>query len=401
MRRYPGPRERVREMRRLAALALAGALVAIPAPAPAAQRGTIRGVIVDDAGKPAGRATVILTTLDAQGGDDSEQTSTDARGRFSFTGLSTGNGFAYAIDARYDGGLFPGGTLQLPDDTSSAPVFRTRLKVWRTTADPQSVLVHRDYLFVRPFEDTLSVIESVTIANTTDRAYVGRARSMGVSSNDTTPTFGFALPQGAAPETVRIQESDPMDIPRLVETDTGFGITAAVPPGETKVVFSYSVTGTGGTYQMSRPALYPTLDYALYLADPLRSDTDRLSERGQEVVGDRTYRVWRSGGALEAGDLIQAAAVLEGGMSPALRWGAGAGFAALATLVAVALWRRKQRTGLPRPPARATTRREAMIEIAELDLMKESGEIDEREWAQRRRSMKARLEKKRHPEPLP
>ena len=401
MRRNPGPGERVREMRRLAAVALAGALVAVPAPAPAAQRGTIRGVIVDDEGNPAGSATVILTILEAQGGDDRERTTTDARGRFSFPGLRTGRGFAYAIDARYDGGLFPGGTLQLPDDTSSAPVFRTRLKVWPTTADPQSVLVHRDYLFVRPFEDTLSVIESVTIANTTDRAYVGRARSMGVSSNDTTPTFGFALPQGAATETVRIQESDPMDIPRVVATDTGFGITAAVPPGETKVVFSYSVTGAGGVYEMSRPALYPTLDYALYLTDPLRVDTDRLRERGEATVGDRTYRVWRSAGTLEAGDLIQAQAVAEAGMSPALLWGAGAGFAALAALVAVALWWRKQRPGRTQQPARTATRREAMIEIAELDLMKESGEIDDREWEQRRHSMKARLEKERHPEPLP
>jgi hypothetical protein len=42
-----------------------------------------------------------------------------------------------------------------------------------------------------------------------------------------------------------------------------------------------------------------------------------------------------------------------------------------------------------------------MIEIAELDLKKEAGEIDEGEWAQRRRSMKERLEKERHPEPLP
>lgn len=192
-----------------------------------------------------------------------------------------------------------------------------------------------------------------------------------------------------------------MDIPRVVETDTGFGITAAVPPGETKVVFSYSVTGTGGVYEMSRPALYPTLDYALYLTDPLRVDTDRLRERGEETVGDRTYRVWRSAGTLEAGDLIQVQAVAEAGMSAALLWGAGAGFAALAALVAVALWRRKQRTGPARQPVRAPTRREAMIEIAELDLKKEAGEIDEREWAQRRHSMKARLEKERHPEPLP
>ncbi len=387
-------------MRRLTALALAGVLIALSSPVSAAPRGTIRGVI-EDGVDPAGRASVILTILDDQGGEDTQRATTDARGRFSFDGLRTGSGFVYAIDARYDGGLFPGGTLQLPDDTDAAPVIDTRLKVWKTTSDPRSVLVHRDFLFVRPFEDTLSVIESVTIANTTEQAYIGRARSMGVAAQENTPTFGFALPQGAESETVRIQESDPMDIPRLVDTDSGFGITAAIPPGETKVVFSYSVSGSGGVYEMSRPALYPTLDYALYLSDPLTAETDRLTERGEATVGDRTYRVWRSTSTVDAGDLVQAQAVAEAGMSPALLWGAGAGFVALVALIAVALSRRARRGAPPPCAERSPSRRDVMIEIAELDLKKEAGEIDEGEWAQRRHSMKERLEKERHPEPLP
>ena len=388
-------------MRRVAALALAGVLIALSSSVSAAPRGTIRGVIQDGGGDPAGRASVILTILDEQGEEDTKRTRTDARGRFSFEGLRTGSGFLYAIDALYDGALFPGGTVQLPDDTDAAPVIDTRLKVWDTTSDPRSVLVHRDFLFVRAFEDTLSVIESVTIANTTDRAYIGRARMMGVAKQGNTPTFGFALPQGADSETVRIQESDPMDIPRLVDTDSGFGITAAVPPGETKVVFSYSVSGSGGVYEMSRPALYPTLDYALYMADPLTAETDRLSERGDATVGDRTYRVWRSTSTIDAGDLVQAQAVAEAGMSPALLLGAGAGFVALVGLIAVALWRRARPTARPPRVERSSSRRDVMIEIAELDLKKEAGEIDEGEWAQRRHSMKERLERERHPEPLP
>ena len=88
-------------------------------------------------------------------------------------------------------------------------------------------------------------------------------------------------------------------------------------------------------------------------------------------------------------------------MSPALLWGAGAGFVALVVLIAVSLWRRARR-GAPETRAeRSPSRRDVMIEIAELDLKREAGEIDEGEWEQRRSSMKELLEKERHPEPLP
>lgn len=372
---------------RFVRVALALALVGLLAPPPvaAAETGTIRGRVVNEStGEPQVNVRVTLTSArdDGSGGKEIE-TTTDRRGRYVFENLPTGDDRYYAIDARHDDGLFAGGVVRLPADTSRRPVIDTTLRVWDTTSDPAAIVIRRDSIFVVPSDDGVGVIEALVVANIADDAYIGRGREMG-SRQEEIPSLGFALPPGAELPPVPIVESD-IDIPSLVETSFGFAATVAIPPGQWRVVYSYQVTGEGGTYDLSRPALYPTLELGVYAGDPLSIDGGRVAPDGTRDVRGKTYDLYSSSGTLEAGDSIDMVAVAEASAGNLLAIGAGVAAIVAAAAGLVLLLRRRGRAG-------ARSRDDVVQEIARLDLAKEQGLIPEGEWVRRRDALKRSLQ---------
>jgi hypothetical protein len=264
------------------------------------------------------------------------------------------------------------------------------LRVWEPTTDPAAVIVLRNDMFVVPTKGGVAVIESVTIVNQTDRGYVGRS---GRDGDGIAPSFGFALPAEAEQGGVRIRDSN-LDIPALVRTDFGFGITAAIPPGETRVTFSYQVPGSGGSFDLSRTALYGTAESSIYAAPPLEIESNRLVERGTVTLSDRTYTRWTTRSRLDAGDPIQVIARAEANFSPWLVAGIVAAVVGALLIGAVAFFRAMRRRE-PKVPAdpRANGRRERYLrEIAELDISYSRGVIGQKEWMSRRNELKARLD---------
>lgn len=371
-----------------AALALALVLV-VAAPAHAAPTGTIRGRVLNEStGEPEPGARVTITSARDDGSGSRRMTATtDERGRYVFEDLPTGEDRFYAVDARHDGGLFAGGVVRLPSDTSTPPVIDTTLRVWDTTTDPAAIVIRRDSIFAVPSDDGVGIIEAVVVANVADDAYIGRGRALGAQKDGEIASLGFAIPEGAELPPVPIVESD-IDIPSLVETSFGFAATVAIPPGQWRVVYSYQVRGEGGTYDLSRPALYPTLEVGVYAADPLTIDGSRVAPDGSRDVRGKSYDLYSSSGTLEAGDALDMVAVAQAEASNLLAIGAGvAGLVVVAGLLVVLVRRRSRR---PEPEARS---RDDVVEaIARLDLAKEQGLIPETEWAERRDALKRSLE---------
>lgn len=386
-------------MRRIAAV-LAIVAAVLPAPVKAAASGDILGVIHNEStGKPQAGARVTL--LHAEEGKSEPETSsvvTDARGRYRFENLPTGDEHLYAIDARHQGGLFAGGTITLPDDTAQRPVVETRLKVWDTTDDPKSILLSRNDMFLVPKDNAVAVVDSYRIVNMSEEAYIGRG---GAGANT---TLGFPLPDSARGNGVVIVNQPRIDIPELRNTEFGFGITTAIPPGRTDIAFSYSVDGTGGSYDLTRTALYPILDSSVFAQEPLEVRSNRLEERGPEAVGGEEYVEWSTPSDLDAGDPLQILAVAQAGMSPLLFVGAaiGLGLIALALAAGVVLRRRASLRAVTAPASAEDPkqREELVVAIAELDLRYRDGGISEDEWRTRREELKARVEE-RAPEPAP
>ncbi|HEX2057259.1 MAG TPA: carboxypeptidase-like regulatory domain-containing protein [Actinomycetota bacterium] len=377
-----------RHVRKGVLLALALTLVST-APARAASTGDIRGRVVNETtGKPQPDVRVTLTT----GRDDGSPprritTTTDESGRYVFEDLRTGEDRYYAVDARFDGGLFAGGVVRLPDDTAKRPVIRSKLRVWDTTTDPAAIVVRRDSIFVVPSDEGAGVIEAVVVANIADEAYIGRGTALGGEADGSIPSLGFAVPAGAEIPPVPIVESD-IDIPELVETSFGFAATVAIPPGQWRVVYSYQVAGDGGTYDLSRPALYPTLELGVYAGDPLRVEGGRIAPDGTRDVRGTVYDFYSSDETLEAGDRMDMVVVAEASAANLLAIGGGAvALAAVAAALVVLIRRRSRRDA---PPERS---REQLVEaIARLDLAKEQGLLPEDQWAPRRAELKRELE---------
>jgi hypothetical protein len=309
-----------------------------------------------------------------------------------FEDLPTGDDRFYAVDARHDGGLFAGGVVRLPADTRQTPVIESTLRVWDTTTDPAAIVIRRDSIFVVPSDDGAGVIEAVVVANIADEAYIGRGRALGAERDSEVPSIGFAIPAGAELPPVPVVESD-IDIPSLVETSFGFAATVAIPPGQWRVVYTYQVTGDGGVYDLSRPALYPTLELGVYAGEPLTIEGGRIAPDGTRDVRGKTYDLYSATGSLEAGDRIDLLAVAEASASNLLAIGAGAAAVVVAAAGLVLLVRRRAR----RPADDAPSRADVVEAIARLDLAKEQGLIPEAEWSTRRDALKQSLEEAHAP----
>lgn len=376
-------------MRSLTSAAAAVAFIAAASftgsSAGAAETGTIEGRVVNEStGRP--QAGVELTLTSGTSGGDGETVDTvrsDTRGRYRFTDLPTGDDRFYALDARFDGGLFAGRPISLPDDTSRRPVIESTLRVWNTTTEPGVMAISADRMFVVQDGNSVGVIESVTFVNTSDEAYIGRGAEM-LGEDATGASFAFALPPGAT-------EFNPfdstLDIPEIVAVDQGFAATVAIPPGENKTTFSYRVPGTGGTFDLSRPALYPTLELSVYAAPPLEIRSNRLVAEDAIELEGKTYEVWSANEPIEAGDPLQAIAVA--GASIPIGPVMGGSLALIALIAAIATYvKRRERRG---PPGAAPNRAELLESVAVLDLAFEAGEIDRTAYEDERADLLGRI----------
>ena len=382
-------------MRRLTASALALLVLVAPAVgghsgARASETGRIEGVVVHGiTGEPQPGVEVTLSVGSRdERGIESEILTTGPEGTYVFEDLATGDERIYAIDALYDGGLFPGRPLTLPDDTTEEPVVETRIRVWETTEDPSVIEITRQSVVLVPGEGRLAVIESVTVENSSERAYIGR----GEADGGVRRTLGLALPPGAVAGGVSVVDST-LDVPELVRSEFGVALTVAIPPGESRVAYSYGVEGVVGTYDLARRALYPTTRVTVLAADPFTVEGPRLERGGEVELSGTTYSQWESAASVAAGDPIAITATAEAGAAPALIAGAALVVMLALGLSAFALLRRKRMRAATPAQTEPVSRDELIEAIASLDLGFESGKLSSEEWHARRAELKERLEK--------
>lgn len=391
-------------MRRVTLLALLFLLLPV-APAGGAERGTIEGRVINETqGKPQPGVTVVLTGGGAGVEEMTKTAVTDKRGRYSFTGLPTGEDVFYAVDATFKGGLFAGRPISLPDDTSKPPVIDSTLRVWAPTTDPTAILLRRNDMFVVQRSGALAVIESVRVVNPTNNAYIGRGSAMSAGgTEEPTPSLGFALPDAAMAETLDWVDAD-IDVPQTVSIPgLGFGITSAIPPGQVTFTFTYQLEGQGGIFDLSRTAPYSISDLAVFAKAPLEVTGNRLKDDGEVDIQGETYSRWSSEDSIDPADPIQILIVAEGGSSMTLIGGLVIGLVAFIAFAFVLFRRGKRKRSKPVPrraSAEIPARTDVITAIAELDLRHDNSEIGDAEWASERAALKARLAQMRE-EPIP
>lgn len=379
-------------MRRLGVVLLCcSALVTTSPRSVAAETGTITGRVVNATkGRPQPNIEVTLTGAKADGTDRMTRTvTTDRGGRYRFDELATGEERMYVIDATYQGGFFPSRALSLPADTARKPVIESTLRVWETTTDPAAILITRDDMFAVLGEQGIRIIESVTVVNQTNLAYVGRGADR--DEGDTAPSLGFSLAVDCGSTSVSIVDSD-LDLPQLECTDFGFGVTTAIPPGEARTTFTYDIPGETGTFNLSRTALYDIAEMSVFVAEPLVVDSNRLLERGDVTLADETYRRWTSRNPIDPGDSVQVVATAQASLGVGLIAGAAATVLVIGALLVFA-FRRKRPQGRS-DPSEGPAHEEAtdlVRAIAEIDVAYEKGDLSEEDWSTQRNALKRQI----------
>ena len=404
LRRRSIPGRSVRTVRRVAALGLLCLVLSAPVAVEARTRGTgsITGEVTNGStDKPQGGVEIRLLGGRETGEGSFEQTvertvTTGARGRFEFTELPSGRDVVYALDAFFDGGSFAGGVVTLRGD---GDVIDVSQRVWNTTTDPRAIVIEKDNLFVLRGDRGADVIESFTVVNVSEQAYIGRGAGTR-PADEPAPTLSFSLPGGARRGGVRVLDSD-LEVPRLLETDTGIGITSAIPPDETNITLAYSLPVTTGRVDITRRALYPILNLNVFAEDPFVIESDRLIEDGDETIEGTSYKRYRNDDTIDEGTAVQIAATAEADGDPALVGGAVVAGLVVAGLVAFALVRRRARPAPPQPSRARESRDDLLVAIARLDLEYRNGTLNHQQWRARRGDLKARLAKLTSPEPTP
>ena len=365
-------------------IALVAGVVLAPLPVMGAATGSIEGrVLSGETGRPVAGVALTLTSGTESG--DSEvvaRTKSDRDGRYRFEGLATGDDRFYALDARFQDGLFPGRPLSLPSDTTREPVIESVLRVWPTTTEPGVIAVRRDDMFVVSGEDGVGVIESVTILNTSTEAYIGRGAEM-LGDEASGASFAFSMPNGSSDFNIL---DATMDIPEIVQVEPGLAMTVAIPPGEHKVTYTYRVPHDAGSSDLSRTALYPTLELSVYAADPLIVRSNRLVKGDPVTLEGKTYTRWSADEALDAGDPLQAIAIAQGTV-PLVPLAIGVGLVIVALGGIYWVIAGRKRSG----PTGSVSRDDLIERVARLDVRFEAGEIDEVRWTSERDDLVGRL----------
>ena len=323
---------------------------------------------------------------------DETQTVTGPEGRFRFEDVVFDPEALYAVTTRYEGVLYG-----VDVDLSLRPPPPVQVIVYET-ADDQAVLsvVNASLLLVRIDEtvQALWALEIVKIENGSDRTYVPGPEPMNL--------LRFSLPSGAQDlnvETVLLGD--------FIQVDTGFALTASVPPGEHEIMYSYRFPYEGREAVVSRAFRYGVGNLrvlAPYGVAELASK--EMGEAEEVIIGERPYHL------LTATDLPRGARIsvrLTGLSQPSLgdrlvqrtknvpyEYAAMLALGVLmVALLGVALWRRG---GAPargidaRGAVRPDAERGLLVqEIAVLEAKFEEGAIDEERYERRRRDLTARL----------
>ena len=329
---------------------------------------------------------VILHVFTPSGGVDTRTAVTDADGAFAFANVPTGPEVRYALTATYRDI-----TYGVEPENLQAPVV---LGVYETTNDLAALNIDSHILIVRgadPKENLVSAAEVVLISNVKDRAFQPILQPASAMN-----FLRFTVPPG----TSGLQVQSDLPSGDIMDVGTGFGLTAAVPPGSHQVSFNYTFPYEGGSASFSPTFLQGASIFRILIPEGLGEASGAgLTEAQQTSIGDETYRVWSVPNLTSRASL---SIELTGLPQPSL-WQRSAnaveenhllviGIPALVTaaLCVILLYSLRRRS---KPvPATSNANPQGLIdEIARLDNLREDGRLDESEYRQRREGLKQRL----------
>ena len=240
---------------------------------------------------PAG-VEVTLHAVQSSASVETNVAETDEEGEFEIEVPMLDDAVSYVVSLTYEGAIYG-----RPLDFSGLdePVDIT---VYESTTDLAVLQVNSAALVLRPQIDSEGMLtgsEVVSLVNTSDRTF---------TPDLTGPAMGqmnfmrFSLPPGAS--NLRL-ESD-LAGGDIIDVGPGFAVTAAVPPGDHLVGFSYTAPYDGDSLEFTRTANRATSDFHLLLPEELARVQSDILTAGEDrvLLGDELFQAWRAGPLDEA-----------------------------------------------------------------------------------------------------
>ena len=248
-------------------------------------RGVVYGVVwngtrQNPAGEPtplANHEVVLHKYVDGQADPNPRaHTTTDARGRFEFTGLEVGERFAYYPVAVLDGIEYYGALVTVTPDTAKR---RSDVHVFETTLSDSSIALAMEHILVEPMAGKLQVKEILVFTNKGRRTVVGSIPSGQPGKN---VVLRLEVPQQA----IEVQFGGDLMACCAVVNGNQIYDTMEFKPGVRREVLSYLLPYTG-----KQATLVKKMDYAVAGMDVfLPKGSGTLNAPGFESQGDFQIR---------------------------------------------------------------------------------------------------------------
>ena len=360
------------------------------------ERVTIKGTVTNGSGGqvPPG-LKVTLYGLEHQTNQVvlQKETQTDAEGKFVFEDIPAPAGRLFVVSVEYQG------TPYLSDwaVASGRPEIDLPVTIYDTTTAPSTLRADRLHIFLEfPQEDIVRVIELYIISNDGDKTVVPSAPDK--------PVLRFSLPAGAT--NLQFQDGSLGD--RFVTTETGFGDTLPVPPGQGshQVLFAYELPYPKKA-SIRHPVHLPIDSATLIVPETgsLKVRSEIFTPAGIQTIEGKNYQAFNSPAlqpeqeiAFEISGRPTSAA---GPISSRVGLAIGLGVFGLALIiVGFVLWRHPQvPEEIPEEesgsagasPDLAEDPDTLMDAILTLDDLYQQGKLSEKAYQTRRAELKARL----------
>ena len=280
-----------------------------------------------------------------------------------------------------------------PDDDLSD----VTLTIYESTAILEEVRISMNSVLVVGIDSeaqTLSVMELVLVENTGNKIFITDINEGGPMN-----LLRFPLPANA----VNLLVQTELPEGEVIQVDTGFAITSAVPPGEYSMAFTYTAPYLEGRIDFSRQFLQGAGSFRFLVPEDIGSVTGSSLESMESTeIGETTFQVLFAENIVRGGSVTIALGDLAGPSvsrrildqlrSPV--WGtvvAVALIAALGGLVVLGVSRARRWRG-PSISEEVWDDHGALVKaIAALDDLHEMGDVGDGEYREQRQVLKARL----------
>ncbi len=232
-------------------------IIAIAATAPlvfAEPNGTIHGQVTNGTGQGgpvAGIEVELLTLVNRQGPPVITTATTDEKGQFVFESVDNSPENAHLLRITYLGQTYFSDLLTFEKDKNALEV---PLVVYEITHESKNIAFRRTHLIVEFDGEQTFIAQLHFVDNNGDQTFVG---------SDTDKNLFFALPAGAN----NLKFQDPSLEGLVTRVGDGFYLNQSLTPGETQILFSYSLPYKHPDDSLSITLTHDVPDLVLLVSD--------------------------------------------------------------------------------------------------------------------------------------